>query len=75
MFGISCRYGVYDGFSGNAFLGEWQGSIQSLRNQQEVSIDADDGPVGHAYRANANWLWQSASTKLEGSQIELIEKF
>ena len=68
VFGISCRFGVYDDFSGN-------GRDPIVAEPAGVSIDVVVGPVGHIYRVNENWLWQSASTKLEGSQIELIEKF
>jgi hypothetical protein len=39
-----------------------------------VSIDAVVGPIGHVYRVNENWLWQTASTKREGAKIKLIEK-
>jgi hypothetical protein len=60
-------------FRGMGFSGNGRNPIVA-RNRQEVSIDAVVGPVGYAYRADANWLWQSASTKLEGTQIELIER-
>jgi hypothetical protein len=54
-------------FSGN-------GRDPIVAEPARVSIDVVVGPVGHVYRVNENWLWQTASTKLEGTRTGLIEK-